>query len=100
MEVDLDAVGVEAHDGVGEAPLLVVLDSPAAEGPKDAKKKKRSNEQSGKESLARTGKEAGGGVRIHSFAQVLCYFIQGDYFKPAAVQVKRKCHNPLKINGL
>jgi hypothetical protein len=48
MEVSFGSIRVEAHDGVGEAPLLVVLDSPAAEGAKDAKKKKRSNEQPGK----------------------------------------------------
>jgi hypothetical protein len=47
MEVSFGSIRVEAHDGVGEAPLLVVLDSPAAEGAKDAKKKKRSNEQPG-----------------------------------------------------
>ena len=45
MEVNFGSIRIEAHDGVGEAPLLVVLDSPAAEGSKDTKEKKRSNEQ-------------------------------------------------------
>ena len=45
MKVSFGSIRIKDHDGVGEAPLLVVLDSPAAEGAKDAKEKKRSNEQ-------------------------------------------------------
>ena len=47
MKVSFGSIRVEDHDGVGEASLLVVLDSPAAKGSKDAKEKKRSNEQPG-----------------------------------------------------
>ena len=60
MEVNFAAIRVEAHDGVGEASLLVVLDSPAAEGAKDAKKKKRSNEQPGEGRFAEAPGEVGG----------------------------------------
>ena len=45
MKVSFGSIRIKDHDGVGEAPLLVVLDSPAAEGSKDTKEKKRSNEQ-------------------------------------------------------
>ena len=47
MEMSFRAVRIEDHDGAGEASLLVVFDSPAAEGSKDTKEKKRSNEQPG-----------------------------------------------------
>ena len=47
MKVSFGSIRVQDHYGVGEASLLVVLDSPAAEGSKDAKEKKRSNEQPG-----------------------------------------------------
>ena len=45
MEMSFRPVRVEDHDGTGEASLLVVFDSPAAESSKEAEEKKRSNEQ-------------------------------------------------------
>ena len=60
MKVSFGSIRIKDHDGVGEAPLLVVLDSPAAEGSKDTKEKKRSNEQPGEgRSVGASGEDMG-----------------------------------------
>ena len=81
MEMSFRAVRVEDHDGAGEASLLVVFDSLAAESSKEAKEKKRASEKPGWGCLEKTGEEAGEKVRIHSPALVPFYSDQARYFK-------------------
>ena len=81
MEMSFGAVRVEDHDGVGEAALLVVFDSPAAESSKEAEEKKRSSEKPGWGCPVKTGEEAGDKVRSHSPALVPFYSDQARYFK-------------------
>lgn len=81
MEMSFGAVRVEDHDGAGEAALLVVFDSPAAESSKEAEEKKRSSEKPGWGCPVKTGEEAGDKVRIHSPALVPFYSDQVRYFK-------------------
>ena len=81
MEMSFRAVRVEDHDGAGEASLLVVFDSLAAERSKEAKEKKRTSEKPGWGCPEKTGEEAGEKVRIHSPALVPFYSDQARYFK-------------------
>ena len=48
MEVNFGSIRIEAHDGIGEALLLMVFDPPAAEGAKGCDKKKHPEGQPGK----------------------------------------------------
>ena len=70
MEVNFRAVRVEAHDSAGEAPLLVVLDSPAAEGGGDAKKQENCNEQPAESCLTGLPGEVWGKMSAHFFYAV------------------------------